>query len=98
MASRRRALKDVSRIIGAQFRRDFANRRQFGFERAPRAATGTRRPAGSLSLAQQQANGGLILWRLHLRINGGRVEVELASKFWPERCGLEFDDLQPYLF
>lgn len=44
------------------------------------------------ALAQQQANGGVVLFVLDLTIYGGEVKTQLPQMLWPEGASLEFDD------
>ena len=58
-----------------------------GFSMPERAYSATRR---FLRLAEQQADGGLVVRGLDLGIHGGEIEIELAGVFGLEGRGLEF--------
>lgn len=44
------------------------------------------------ALAQQQANGGVVLFVLDLTIYGSEVKTQLPQMLWPEGASLELDD------
>ena len=45
-----------------------------------------------LAFAEEEADGGLVVWGFDLRVDGAEVEVELADVLWFEGGAFEFDD------
>jgi hypothetical protein len=45
-----------------------------------------------LLFAQEQADRRVIVWRFYIRINGGKVEVQLTGILWLEGRRFEFDN------
>ena len=60
-------------------------------ERLRFVAQGVFRDDFVFAFAEQQADGGRVIWVLHLGIHGGQVEAQLAEVLRLEFPGLQFD-------